>query len=335
MISASQIIHRDVLGSVMDRDCTDHFPQQCWMCGGESTRGIMVGKWMGATYTGQNKVRFPQGDWVCEACVLVCARSTPVPGRPAKPGMQFGPNWRNFSHLYDAGSYVNASKGDKPTILQWLQSSHAGPWFAAIADSGQKHVVPWAPINPPGARRGDVLFEEAVIKLPVVGSAEWDIVPMIADLLTAGAPKGELETGHFTPRAWSLCERGLYVFEREWGRPLRGSAWFALALWLAQRDEEQVQKRLGSEKAKRKVDGKTHAGRKGSAHHPDRGNTAGDSESIPCEPRRESAQELGHAYVKAQDRVKNIAESERVGDVHARSDEHRKRAVGEQLTLFS
>lgn len=222
----------------------------CWFCGGSHVpRGVPTTDFGGASFVGQSRVRAPDADWVCEACVYFCSRTEPVPGRPPKDGKKFGASYRNLSHLYNDAlptPYVNASKGEKPVILAFLRRHHAGTWFAAIADSGQKHVVQWTPVNPPGAR-GRVLFEEQTIALPDADG--WRIVDDLAALLTAGATKDEIERGEYTPRAWALCPERISAFEAEWGARLRGGDWFALALWLAQRDEDAVTERLAAEQA--------------------------------------------------------------------------------------
>ena len=241
----------------------------CWMCGGplgpsHAITGALVKSFNGASFTGQNRVRCLESEWVCEACVYFCSRTSPVPGRPPKPGKKFGGNYRNYTHLYDERtdpSYCNASKGEKPAILDFLRRPHRGAWFAAIADSGQKHVLPWAPVNPPGARRGTVLFDETVVQLPVANGAGWTLVDRIIGLLTDGATKAEIETGDYTPRAWQLLGRErLQSFEEQWGGK-RGSAWFGLALWLSQRDEQEVQRRMVAEKEKKRGKAKRRTAR--------------------------------------------------------------------------
>ena len=258
----------------------------CWVCGGDATEGMHWRKWSGANFVNQNKVKAPSEQYVCSACVHISSRISPVPGRPPKDGKKYGGNFRNYTHLFDLGgspSYVNASKGQKPIILDWLRKPHAGPWFAAVADSGQKHVIPWAPVNPPGTRRGLVLFDETLVKVPVHGSPGWDLVPKMAALLTMGATKAEMETGSYTPRAWSLCGEALATFEEDWGWK-RGGSWFALAMWLAQRDEEKVAERLAEEKEQRRV--KTQGRRQRKAQNADGGSAAGGTKIVPARGRK-------------------------------------------------
>lgn len=213
---------------------------RCWVCAGATQgRGCPVADWDGASFTGQSRVRYPRGQAICEACLWVMARNSEVPGLTG--------NWRNYSVLYANGEpLVVKSKGDKPAVLAWLRRPHKAPWFAALANSGQKHVVPYVPVN--GAGRALALFDEELIELPKHISG-WFIVDDLAALLTAGATKEEVERGDYAG-ALSRCEDEVRAFEARYGH-LRGSAWFALVVFLAQRDEAAVAERLVREAAER------------------------------------------------------------------------------------
>ncbi len=284
MNSAAQLFHA-YLGSPPGTECDSCEQVPCWMCGGETLRGVFVKAFAGASFTGQSRVRAPSSPIVCEACVYVCGRTNPVPGRPPKEGKEFGGNYRNYSHLYDDASslrYANASKGEKPAILSFLRATHTGTWFAAIADSGQKHVLPWAPVNPPGSR-GRVLFDETTIALPDEGG--WMMVDDLAALLTAGATKEEIALGHYGSRAWTLCPSLVRAFESKWGAR-RGDGWFGLALWLAQRDEATVADRMATEATERaeKKEAKRGTTKRRATRETkvsDRGDVARDPSGVP------------------------------------------------------
>jgi len=283
-VSPSQIVHV-ACGATEPQDCVDA-PGECWLCGAAMQRGQRVADWAGASFTGQTRVKRPDATHVCSACVFVCSRVSAVPGRPPKEGKSLGGNFRNYSHLWDEHGYTNASKGEKPKIREFLSRFHVGAWFAAIADSGQKHVLPWTPINPAGTRRGVVLFDEQIVTLPQV--AGWSIVSHMTDLLTAGATKEEIERGDYSARAWQLCGDGLRSFEEHWGDKRR-SAWFGLALWLSQRDEAEVQIRLQAEKATK--DARRSKGRK--AENVDGRSTSSRARGVPRERHAERAEALG------------------------------------------
>lgn len=194
MRSAAQVLYKHIGSPPVDKLVPAE--GRCWVCGGELSQGKFWSDWAGANFVGQNRVKAPESEYVCPACVYLCSRLSPVPGRPPKEGKKLGGNFRNYSHLFDQNGYVNASKAEKRTVLAWLRSGHTGSWFAAIADSGQKHLLPWAPINPDGTPRGVVLFEEQLVVLPV--AAGWGIVDGMVELLSLGVSKEELSTGQYT-----------------------------------------------------------------------------------------------------------------------------------------
>lgn len=259
MTRATQILHAHHGRPAVD-GCGSASVSRCYVCGGLSDRGQRVTDWMGENFTGQSLVAAPSSTLVCEACVWAMA------GRPPD-------TLRMWCHLYDESGYVRTNKGDKPLIRKWLRRRHAGEWFAAIADSGKKHVVPFTPVNPPGSR-GRIRFEEDELVLPR-DDAGWRIVDDATELLTLGATKGEIEPGEYGARAWGLCPDAIRDFEDRWSG-LRNSAWFRLAVWLAQRDEERVATRMDAEAAKkgrRNEARKTDSGQAAYAHdgvHPGR-----------------------------------------------------------------
>jgi hypothetical protein len=66
----------------------------------------------------------------------------------------------------------------------------------------------------------------------------------------AGATKEEVERGDYTLSTLLRCESVVRAFEARHAH-LRGSGWFALVVFLAQRDEEAVAARLARETAAR------------------------------------------------------------------------------------
>lgn len=305
MTSASQMLFESVRSPPVD-GCAAIASVPCWLCGSPWSRAVSVEEWNGASFTGQNRVRCPSSPWVCEPCAWVCSRLSPVPGRPPKEGKTLGGNFRNYSHVFDGAGYRNFSKGEKPGLLAWLRAPRVGSWWAAIADSGQKHVIPWAPINP-GAR-GSLLFEEQIVRLP----SDWPIVDAASALLTAGATKEEVLAADYDSRAWSLAGDQISAFESTHGH-LRGGAWFALAVWLAQRDEETVQARMLAEKeAKANAKAKQRATRAPGALHRERADARPPRIS---RSRRKSDAALGSDHGSNSSSSANNGERARVGDI--------------------
>jgi len=281
-VSLSQIIHR-IRGGAAVPACSSAGSFFCWVCGGASTRGQVRWEWAGANYTGQNKARCPDSNWVCEACVSVMA------GRP--PDTE-----RMWSHLVEGDEHVRVNKGGKPTMRAFLRREHSKPWAAAIADSGQKHIIPWTPVNAGGQVGGRVLFEEMLVDLPRDAQG-WALLDDLEVVLTDGLTKEEIARGEYGPRAWQLLGADrVREFEGRWGS-LRGGGWFELAVWLAQRDEAKVQARLDAEKAAKKEKGKNAVGRtsKGAAAKPARGGGARAAGGVPEDAGGERPKALGSA----------------------------------------
>lgn len=330
-LSASQLLYL-ACGSPTVEGCQQLNDQPCWVCGGPTSTGVHWRKWSGSNFVDQNRIRGHAGEYVCPACVFVTSRTSPVPGRPPKPGKKFGANFRNVSNLLDTDGYVNTTKGEKPVTLEWLRRQHRGPWFASVADSGQKHVVPFCPVNPDGCRRGVIMFDETLVRLPAPD--DWLIVDQAAGLLTAGVTKAELESGDYTPRAWSLTPRTIEEFESRWSR-LRGGPWFRLVVWLAQRDEEAVKERIAAEKEvkrAKKARGKTGPKRKRKTADADGGSATRSASGVFGERSKRD-----NALDPARDKDAQFGEASagpgRVGDTDAKGSADRGGEHG-QLSLF-
>lgn len=222
-------------------------PHGCRVCGGACARGLAYEDWGGSDTTTPGRVRAWQSAVVCEACVAICARYSPCPARPAADGKE-PIRWGNLSVLFDDDGIVTATKGEKDRIRAWLAKPKRGRWFAAIAESGQKHVIPWTPWNGAGVARGVIRFEER----DVVCTADA-LLSLVADMtvfLTAGATKETIETGDYSPNQWRSLAAHIERFEGAHGAS-RGGDVFALALWLAQRDEAETAARIERETAER------------------------------------------------------------------------------------
>jgi len=211
--------------------CAPHPPTPCWVCGTTTTRGADRVRWEGANFQSQNQCRAPEAPIVCEPCVWACAWSVP-PGFPPPPPGTKGLNLRLFSHGYDAGTYVCFTKAEKPALRAWLRTSRRGPWFCAIAASGQKHLLPWTPVNP-GPGPGRIRFEEA--ELWGLTEEDWTLVDELTALLTLGVAKSEVATGCYRPLTWQRRAQDLRAFEARRAAQRHSRGW-ALALWLAQRE---------------------------------------------------------------------------------------------------
>jgi len=296
--------------------------RQCAICASFTAAGVPLDDVCGSLTTDLGSFRAPQSQWACEGCALVRGRSAHPPGRES--------GWYcNFSHFVDADRIENASKGEKPRILAWLRGTKRAPWSCAIADTGQKHVVCYAPINLGG--RGRVRFEEAEVALPSADG--WAIVDDAVALLTAGATKEEMGTGDYTARAWTLCGDAVRAFEDRWGA-MRGGSWFAMVLWLSQRNEADVAVRLAAEAASKKTKKARTSGRnqERAATHTVGRNVVGVPEGVPSDATGEGVGALEGGLGPNADRSTDQPQCGRVGDIGSASIADPK---PRQLDMFS
>ena len=271
----------------------------CWVCGTEQARTLPLKKWQASKSATQEKSRALHASRVCEACVWSCMW-VPPPGME-KPAKGRGPNLCLYTHLHDERGYSYENKASKPAILLWLRGPKVGAWFACIADSGKKQTVPFAQTNHTGVVAGMVRFEDRDVRIPG-GAGGWLIVDECAALLTAGATKGEVSSGDYRPSTYERCAAMVRGFETAHGRARRGSAWFDLVVWLAQRDEEAVAVRQKAEKdeAKRRRGADRRDGKRGAVA----------SGAVP-KRRRQRAEALEPD--RGQDEVRAADERESVG----------------------
>lgn len=322
MLTASRLLHEHHGSPPMTICGALPEGERCWVCAAPAARGVERVRWMGASFVGQNRARCADARHVCESCAWA------MTGKPPD-------TLRMWSHLWSADlGYLRVNKGSKGAMRAWLRAPKPGAWFAAIADSGQKHVVPWAPVNV-GSRGGRVLFEEQLVLLP--DARGWQLVDDLADLLTAGASKEDVGRGDYGPFAWARCAEHIRAFEERWGG-LRGGAWWSLALWLAQRDEEAVAARQAAEKATaaaaKEAQREARRTGQGKAQDADRRGAARPARGVPRDARVQPAEALGPAAGPDARRSANVREPRGVDDKDGARPSARVAESG-QLALFA
>jgi hypothetical protein len=212
----------------------------CWFCGATMERGRAVADWAGEGFNAYNRAKRRNelsATHICEACVFVCSRLSPVPGRPAKPGKKFGGNYRNYSHgaaLRGDGSvrYVSASKAENAELVEFMLAPGSAPWGVAVATSGQKHVISHAPMNS-DSEVCQVAFEDLVIRF-----SRREFAGLLAVMnqlrVSSGCSADALATKIYHPKDLQRDLVGVEAFEREHGHR-RGSGMFDLAVFLSTR----------------------------------------------------------------------------------------------------
>lgn len=205
------------------------------------SRGLAVTNWAGSGFNSYSRAmrRNIDATHVCEACVFVCSRITPVPGRPPKEGKKFGGCYRNYSHaaedLGDRVDYINTTKAETARMVDWIRrAGQRGPWAVAIAVSGQKHVVPTAPVNAPGQDTCQVAVEEIVLRI-----SRRELLELIDAMnrlrASSGCSVDALMTGQYHPKDLARDLEGVRAFESEHER-LRGGGVFELAAFLTSKN---------------------------------------------------------------------------------------------------
>jgi hypothetical protein len=198
---------------------------------------VLVAKAVGESFTDHAEVAVPAASNVCVPCVWALS------GKPPDTFRLYSVIWRTDRPLsashpkavrVASGSHLTA-KNDLSEVRSILLDppTDGSPWFCAIADSGQKHVVPFTPTNR-GANQWVIRLERDDIH----GSpAELgSLLHCCAVLYAAGFNREEILNGR--PRAGKLIKAG-FEFWRERDRflnPRRGSALLDLAVFLLRKE---------------------------------------------------------------------------------------------------
>ncbi len=206
---------------------------QCRICG-EQKNGVAFDAWVKDTFTNHDTLN--PGEVVCEDCLFWFEqRSVELQKRMSKDKPQ---KMQNYSHFVIGGEWEPVGKGDKRRMAALLLGAPF-PEMAAVAVSGQKHLAFRARRNPAGAIAGWVQFEEQQVW---VDPSPLKAILAIIEELYATFSKEEIQTGRYSPNRirtfglprWQELEATL--------KPQRQTALFALALFLAQKDENDETK---------------------------------------------------------------------------------------------
>jgi len=193
----------------------------CRVCGQQSD-GLPFSDWVRPTFTDWDKLL--PGDILCQACQFAFAeKSELLTQRTGKEKLQ---RMRNYSHFVVGGRWLPLSKANKARMARILL--HEDWRVAIVAQSGQKHLIFRAYL-------GIVQFEEQ--QIPDLRGLS-DLLAIV-EALYSSFSKAEIRAGDYAQHR--ILRFGLeYWWELEkalW--PQRQTALFELALFLAQRKEEE------------------------------------------------------------------------------------------------
>ncbi len=193
----------------------------CRLCG-ELSAGMSFDAWVKDTFTDWDKLS--PGDLICQACQFCTAEA--APGLAERVGKDKAQKMRNYSHFVLGGTWRPLSKGNKAEMRRLL---FAGAEVVVIAESGQKHLLPFA-------RIGWWTFELATARPFPERLAQ--ILSVIEPLYQAGISKAEIETGLYDSKRIMVVGVETWRIAEEQIRQWRGSLALQLALFLAQRESD-------------------------------------------------------------------------------------------------
>lgn len=157
--------HPDPVASMAKLLCDT--PGVCAVCARHVERTAEVNRALGANFTDRGMFRADGSGRVCAACLWCCSGKPPATVRMwsivAAPG-QVLPASNPKAWLQDTGGLYLGARGDVTGALvdSVLCAPPEGDWHVSVAQSGQKHVLPYADVNH-GPTRWRVRFETVTI----------------------------------------------------------------------------------------------------------------------------------------------------------------------------
>lgn len=204
----------------------------CRFCGQNKEEGQYFSEWVRPTFTDHDKLL--PGEIVCKDCAFWFEESSQLlAGITGKDKPQ---RMRNYSHFIVNDKWYPLSKSDKTKMIELLLGEPF-PELAAVAESGQKHIVFRAIRNPQGSRAGWLQFEEQRIWINPLELKS--LIDTIENGLSVFS-KSELASGNYLP--YRIIQFGLSQWQALEAviKSQRGSLFFQLALFLSQRKETET-----------------------------------------------------------------------------------------------
>jgi len=193
----------------------------CRVCGRRDT-GLSFNRWVRPTFTDFDKLQ--PGTVICQACQFSFAECSELLAR--RVGKEKPQRMRNYSHFIVNSEWLPLGKGDKTQMADVLLNRD---WqVAIIAQSGQKHIIF-------RAIPGRVQFEEQQVDFD---RADYAALLANVEALYAGFSKSQIGSGNYAQHR--VMRFGIAKWDRLERRvaPVRGASLFDLALFLAQRRDE-------------------------------------------------------------------------------------------------
>jgi len=172
---------------------------QCYWCADRiDGQACKVDDVITDSFTDQDQAFARSSQWLCIACAWA------MTGRPPDTLRMWSlayredgatmPAHHEACSVLPALSNVTAQNKADPSVFRGMLRSppSIGQWFVSIADSGQVHVLPFAPVNSGSGRYG-VRFERNTVWAYPADYVRVD--DAYGALMAAGFSKGEIESG--------------------------------------------------------------------------------------------------------------------------------------------
>jgi hypothetical protein len=134
-------------------------PGRCAVCGALADETVPVKATVGnATFTDQYLLAVPSSGRTCYPCAWVMSGKPPDCLRTwtvaCAPGLDLGPSHPKSAPVVPAPGpgLLLTARNDMRPVARLLTSPPGSPWCIAVAESGQKHALPWTPVNHGGGR---------------------------------------------------------------------------------------------------------------------------------------------------------------------------------------
>lgn len=149
---------------------------RCCVCAAVEPRTAPADKALGNNFTDRTMFRAPESDSVCEACIMVCSGGglrtfrlwtiVAAPGTGLAPSQEKAAAW-----IGQHDGLCMTSKANTRPVIDLLLDPPDSSWLVSVAESGQKHVLPYARVN--AGDSGVVRFE--TLDVPYT-QADWSHV---------------------------------------------------------------------------------------------------------------------------------------------------------------
>jgi hypothetical protein len=181
---------------------------QCYLCGEPATHPLVLQK----TFTAHSSCKAPSSDKMCDRCNTSINGTEKMLWYWNENKNQWSRLWgRSLSRLYQGKTLMSpvitgehteknltlpivSSLATRIEIRQWLLDPPEPPFTIAIAESGQKHILPWAQ---EGYSRDHFPVQFELDSLWISRNQLKDVLSSYETLMTLGFSKTEINSGDY------------------------------------------------------------------------------------------------------------------------------------------